>query len=165
MAELKKMVKALCENYGIRVKFDNVEVVACPSARKVAEVSEEELREKCRLGYRASYLRYNANLVANGEILPLRELESLSSIEEAKKILRKMRGIGEYSSEIILFSLYPCFPVDSWSAEIFAKVFKIEGSSRSLTKTVKAYAEKNFGEWQSYVYDYIINDFENLGFS
>lgn len=149
----ERMIRALYQNYGFHAEFSNVKVIVRPSARTIAKIAEENIRRTCKLGYRAPYLKYNADIIAREKTLSLRELANLPSLEDAKLKLRKMKGIGEYSSEVILFAFYPCFPVDSWSAEIFAKIFKTENS----VKAVKDYAKKNFKEWQNYVYDYVIN--------
>jgi hypothetical protein len=75
-----------------------------------------------------------------------------------------MMGIGEYSKDTILFDIQPCFPIDAWSVNYFCKLFGIEikDKPRKIIPNLKAFAKKEFGKWQNYVYDYIINDLEKL---
>ena len=80
--------------------------------------------------------------------------------------LTQIKGIGCYSAEVIC--AHPAFPVNSWSAKYFCWLFSLETqkdrASDALSK-VKRYAQEKFGIFQRYVYEYLINDLENLSWS
>jgi len=157
----ERMLHLLYLCYGQKVRFDNQRVIVCPRAQTLAEVSELELREECKLGYRARYLKAAAEAVANQELPDLRELGNLS-IEQARDVVMRVKGIGEYAAEVIL--PHPSFPIDSWSAKIFQQLFCVEPSERAggIISAIKTYAKREFGEWQRYVYEYIVNDICNI---
>lgn len=162
----EKMIRLLSHNYGMKVLFDNMLITTLPSAVHMSKVEEEELRKTCKLGYRARYLRAAAQAIRLGKLPPMETLNSMP-FQEAINTLTQIKGIGTYSIEVIC--AHPAFPVDSWSAKYFCHLFGIEttrkdGSSDILSK-VKQYAEKNFGIFQRYAYEYLINDMENLALS
>lgn len=157
----EQMLNLLYQNYGERLKFDGCEVVILPKPEHLAEVNEEDLRTKCKLGYRAKYIKGVASLIAEGNFPNLVNLETIPS-DDAKRLLMQIKGIGEFASEVI--TPHPSFPVDIWSVKIFCKLFDIPESRkpREMISLVKEYAKKEFGVWQKYVYEYIVNDLENL---
>jgi 3-methyladenine DNA glycosylase/8-oxoguanine DNA glycosylase len=159
----EQMIRLIYENYGEQLKFDGKKVIISPTAEKISNVNESELRLKCKVGYRAKSIITNAKLIAAGEIPSVTKLRSMP-IEDARSSLGKMVGIGEYSKDVILFDIQPCFPIDVWSVNYFCKLFGIEikDKPRKMIPDLKEFAKKEFGKWQSYVYDYIINDLEKL---
>lgn len=157
----EQMLDLLYRNYGKRLRFDGCEVIIPPRAEQLAETKEEDLRTTSKLGYRAKYIKENALVIAKGEVPELDELEKMPS-DEAKKTLMQMKGIGEYAAEVI--TPHPSFPVDVWSVKIFCKLFGLPESRkpREMMPAIKEYAQREFGVWQKYVYEYIVNDLENL---
>lgn len=157
----EQMLDLLYRNYGERLRFDECEVIILPRPEQLAKIKEEDLRTKCKLGYRTKYIKENAAVIARGEIPELDELEKIP-LDEAKKNLMQMKGIGEYAAEVI--TPHPSFPVDVWSVKIFCKLFGLPESRkpREMIPIVKEYAQREFGVWQRYVYEYIVNDLENL---
>ncbi|MHA1722526.1 MAG: DNA-3-methyladenine glycosylase family protein [Candidatus Baldrarchaeia archaeon] len=157
----ERMIKLLYRNYGEKIVFDNVEVIVCPSPTRITNVSEEELKGRCNLGYRAAFIKACAEAVVSQKAPTIKELADMKA-EEAKRVLMSLKGIGEYSAEII--TPHPSFPVDVWSVKIFCQLFKIkvDRSLRAMIPIVKRYAFEKFGRWQKYVYTYITNDLEKL---
>ncbi len=93
---------------------EGVEVATLPTAARLAEVSEAELRG-CALGYRAPYLRETALALQSSGLL----LESLrsSSYGSALESLLTLPGVGRKVADCVaLFSLDQpeAFPVDVW---------------------------------------------------
>lgn len=157
----EQMLKSIYQNYGERLKFDEHEIIILPLVEQLGKVREEDLRTKCKLGYRAKYIKGAASLIAEGNFSNLVNLETIPSAD-AKRLLMQIKGIGEFASEVI--TPHPSFPVDIWSVKIFCKLFGIPESRRprEMISLVKEYAKKEFGVWQKYVYEYIVNDLENL---
>jgi len=157
----ERMIKLLYRNYGEKIVFDNVEVIVCPSPTTIVNVEEKELKNKCNLGYRVAFIKACADAIVSRKAPTLRELMDMKA-EEAKRALMDLRGIGEYSAEVI--TPHPSFPVDVWSVKIFCQLFniKVDRNLRAMIPIVKKHASKNFGKWQKYVYTYVINDLDKL---
>jgi len=157
----ERMIKLLYRNYGEKIIFDDVKVIVCPSPAKIANVSEEELKSRCNLGYRATFIKTCAEAIVSQKAPTIKKLADMKA-EEAKRVLMSLKGIGEYSAEVI--TPYPSFPVDVWSTKIFCQLFnlKIDRSLRAMIPIVKRYASEKFGRWQKYIYTYITNDLDKL---
>ena len=157
-----EMHRSLYLNYGQNLRFDGREIAIHPSPERIDKATEEELRSRCTLGYRARYIKSIARDVAMGRAPTMRELETMTP-QGAKEELMKLTGIGEYSAGII--SPHPSFPLDVWSVRIFAEVFGLEIGERPREEIprVKRYAREAFGEWRHYVFLYVLHDLENLG--
>jgi len=155
-----QMMTLLIKNYGEKVQFDNREILYWPSPERIASASVEELREKCKLGYRAKPLKDIAEAVIRG-FPDLQQLEKMSS-SEAKAKLMELNGIGEYSADIVLPQAG--MPLDVWSAKIFSLLLlkKASQTPREDIPRLKKLAEKRWGKWRSYVFIYVLHDLVNL---
>ena len=81
------MFRKLIEYYGSLVVFDDVALYSFYSPEDVLSVTEEEIKERCRLGYRAKYLRNYADFFSTNKESELRYLskeELLASLETIK---------------------------------------------------------------------------------
>jgi 3-methyladenine DNA glycosylase/8-oxoguanine DNA glycosylase len=165
MAPLKRsnqMMNLLIENYGRKVAFDGKEVSYWPSTERIAETSVDELEKRCKLGYRAKNLKSIAEALCEG-FPTLRDLEKMPT-EEAKATLIQLKGIGEYSADIVSLSIHPAFPLDVWSAKIFSVLLLGEESKspRDIIPKLKKIAEERWGKWRGHVFTYVLNDLEKL---
>jgi 3-methyladenine DNA glycosylase/8-oxoguanine DNA glycosylase len=155
-----QMMNLLIREYGERVRFDGKEVLFWPSAERIAKASVRELEEKCKLGYRAKSLKGIAEVISRG-FPSLQELEEMPA-KEAKAKLMELKGIGEYSADIV--SPHPGFALDVWSAKIFNMLMfkeKVE-SPRDAIPTLKKAAEDRWGQWRGYIFVYVLHDLKNL---
>jgi 3-methyladenine DNA glycosylase/8-oxoguanine DNA glycosylase len=155
-----QMMNLLIKEYGEKIAFDGKEVLYWPSPRGIAKADVRELEERCKLGYRAKTLKGIAEAICKG-FPTLQELENIS-IEEAKTKLMELKGIGEYSADIV--SPHPGFALDVWSAKIFnLLLFGEEAESpRSIIPKLKRIAEDRWGRWRGYVFTHVLNDLNNL---
>jgi DNA-3-methyladenine glycosylase II len=155
-----QMMNLLIKNYGEEIGFDGRTVLYWPSPRRIAKTEVRELEERCKLGYRAKILKGIAEAVSKGFPTP-RELEETSA-EEAKAKLMELKGIGEYSADVV--TPHPGFALDVWSAKIFnLLMFGEEATSpRSVIPKLKEIAEDRWGKWKGYVFTYVLNDLNNL---
>jgi 3-methyladenine DNA glycosylase/8-oxoguanine DNA glycosylase len=155
-----QMMNLLIEEYGETLRFDGREVAYWPSAEKIAKAQVMELKKKCKLGYRAKALRSIAQTVARG-FSSLQELEMMST-DDAKARLMELRGIGDYSADIV--SPHFGFALDVWSAKIFSMLMfgKKPESPRDMIPKLKKAAEERWGRWRGYVFMYVLHDLENL---
>lgn len=82
--------------------------------------------------------------------------------QEAKAKLMGLKGIGEYSADIV--SPHPGFALDVWSAKIFSMLIlgREAESPRNLIPKLKKIAEDRWGQWRSSVFVYVLHDLDNL---
>jgi len=155
-----QMMNLLIKNYGIKVRFDGREILYWPAPERIARAGVRELEERCKLGYRAKSLKRIAETICKDFPTP-QELEKMPA-DEAKAKLMELRGIGEYSADIV--SPHPGFALDVWSAKIFNMLlFREEAESpRSIIQKLKEIAGDRWGKWRGYVFTYVLNDLNNL---
>ena len=155
-----QMMTLLIKKYGDRVRFDEREILYWPSPQRIANASVGDLEKKCKLGYRAKALKGIAETLQKGFPL-LQELEQMAA-HKAKAKLMELKGIGEYSADIV--SPHPGFALDVWSARIFSLLLLRETteSPRNLIPKLKKIAEDRWGQWRGYVFLYVLHDLRNL---
>jgi len=164
MAPIKRsdqMMNLLIREYGEKIRFDGKETSYWPSPERIAKADVRELEERCKLGYRAKTLKGIAQAIC--KVFPtLQELEKMSPAE-AKAKLMELKGIGEYSADIVS-PHHTEFALDVWSAKIFNQLlFGEEAESpRSIIPKLKKIAEDRWGKWRGYVFTYVLNDLNNL---
>lgn len=160
IARSDQMMDLLIKEYGEKITFDGREVLYWPLPATIAKKDVRELKERCKLGYRAPVLKGIAKALCKG-FSTLRELEAMSA-EEAKVKLMELKGIGEYSADIV--SPHPGFALDVWSAKIFNLLLfgKEPESPRTVIPKLKKIAEKRWGRWRGYVFTYVLNDIRKL---
>ncbi|MBN1264166.1 MAG: hypothetical protein JXA25_01645 [Anaerolineales bacterium] len=126
-AGTKRMVSALVELYGdspvgVAEKLSDADPArkAFPTPQRLSETSEEELREKARLGYRAPFVYELAKKAASGELA----LEALKHhrmpADQLHKFLLGIKGVGGYAAAhlLLLLGQYDYIPVDSWARKL-----------------------------------------------
>ncbi|HML02619.1 MAG TPA: hypothetical protein VK487_04505 [Candidatus Bathyarchaeia archaeon] len=163
MAPIKRsdqMMSLLIKEYGDKVTFDHKQISYWPSPERIARVPVSELRERCKLGYRAPILKGIVETISHG-FPTLQALEKMSA-QDARAKLMELKGIGEYSADII--TPHPGFALDVWSSKIFSLLLlkKKPESPRSIISELKKLAEKRWGKWRGYVFTYVLNDIPNL---
>jgi DNA-3-methyladenine glycosylase II len=163
MAPIKRsdqMMNLLIKEYGDKVRFDGKEILYWPSPERIASAEVTELEHKCKVGYRAVPLKSIAETIHAGFPSP-QELEAMSA-QTAKAKLMELKGIGEYSADIV--SPHGGFALDVWSAKIFSLLLlgREAESPRELIPRLKKMAEDRWGQWRGYVFIYVLHDLENL---
>jgi 3-methyladenine DNA glycosylase/8-oxoguanine DNA glycosylase len=160
IARSNQMMTLLIKEFGEGVRFDGKEILYWPSAKRIANADIGELEQRCKLGYRAKSLKGIAETLQAG-FPSLQKLGEMSA-EEAKTKLMELKGIGEYSADIV--SPHPGFALDVWSAKIFNTLILGEKteSPRNLIPKLKKIAEDRWGQWRGYVFVYVLHDLSNL---
>jgi DNA-3-methyladenine glycosylase II len=163
MAPMKRsnqMMNLLIENFGDQAGFNGKTMRYWPSPETIAASTVEKLKNTAKLGYRA------ANLISIGKALTqnfptMDELWAMEP-EEAKKKLLTLRGIGDYSAELVMPRMG--FPLDVWSAKIFHVLFygKEPENPRDVIPSLKKAAEERWGDWRGYAFVYVLNDLPKL---
>jgi DNA-3-methyladenine glycosylase II len=160
IARSDQMMTLLIKQYGDTVRFDGRQVLYWPSPERIADAEVDELKRKCKLGYRAEPLRGIAESIRRGFPSP-QELEGMS-VEAANAKLMELKGIGDYSADIV--SPHPGFALDVWSSRIFSMLLleKEAESPRDIIPKLKEMAEERWGRWKGYVFLYVLHDLDNL---
>ena len=159
----KQMFRLLFQVYGRRISFDGHVISAWFTPGQIAQASLQDLRERCRLGFRAKYLKAIADLIQRGDFPSLERLEEMP-IEDAKRELMRLKGFGEYSAEIALPHTER-FPIDTWSVKVFWSLFFPDRAIPQLKiaiEEVRTHADERWKRWRGYAFIYVINDLGNL---
>jgi DNA-3-methyladenine glycosylase II len=163
MAPMKRsnqMMDLLTEKYGEKAEFEGKSLRYWPSAQTIASKSTQELKVEAKLGYRAQNLIEIAKTLTHG-FPTMDELYAMEPLEAKKKLL-SLRGIGEYSAELVMPQMG--FPLDVWSAKIFHVLFfgKEPSNPREAITDLKTIAQERWGSWRGYAFVYILNDLAKL---
>ncbi|HLN88708.1 MAG TPA: hypothetical protein VK253_01440, partial [Candidatus Binatia bacterium] len=91
-------------------------------------------------------------------------MDELSAMEpeETKNKLLTLRGIGEYSADLVMPRTG--FPLDVWSAKIFNLLLfgNFPEKARDAIPALKFEAEKRWGDWKGHAFVYVLNDLPKL---
>jgi N-glycosylase/DNA lyase len=159
IVHIQQIVALLCRRFGEPVAVaEGIEpVFSFPTAARIAEASEAELRE-CKMGFRAPYLAATACAVASGKI----ELTRLSELpmEQARAALVELPGVGAKIADCVLlfaFGFPRAFPVDVWIARAFRQLYfpKRRPKARRLVHFSQNYFGPHSGYAQQYLFHYM----------
>jgi N-glycosylase/DNA lyase len=132
-----------------------------PTAAKIAEVSEPELR-KCKLGFRAPYLAGTARALASGKL----DLAGLSRMpmEEARAALLELPGVGVKIADCVLLFAYGfprAFPVDVWIARALRRLYFPK--RRPKPRRLRIFSQTYFGPHSGYAQQYLFHYMRTAG--
>lgn len=107
-------VEAIAARYGHCISTDSETLRAFPAPQELKTVSKEDL-EKCRLGYRTSYVFDAVQKVLSGAL----DLQYLDEKEDEYILesLQQVRGVGKKVANCVSLFAYgrtSCVPVDVW---------------------------------------------------
>jgi N-glycosylase/DNA lyase len=156
VAHIRQISHALRKRYGKRLQIADDEVYTFPSAVRIAELTEKDLR-RCALGYRAKNLLATARLVAKGEA----DLEQWSSLpdESLRGRLCELPGVGAKVANCVMLFAYErlrAFPIDVWIERVLKQ--KYFPRKRKVTaQQLRAFCETYFGEHGGYAQQYLFH--------
>lgn len=141
------------KNYGKEVQFNNgTSFHTFPNLSKIAKLSEEELRENCKVGYRAPYILNAAKRFKESD---LRKMKSWNS-EKARNELMKVKGIGPKVADIFLLyglGMRDVFPMDVWLKRALIREY-FNGEKQS-EKELRDFALDYFGNHAGFAHLYM----------
>jgi len=152
-----QMNEALLHKYGTKVGFDRKELYAFWEPRKLHEASEQELRE-LKVGYRAKYLKKTSEDFVNGIVdeIPLRHM----GMEEAKKELDKLYGVGPVSASALLFQALHHYDtiekIGPWEQKIYSRL--LFNKKLVSAETLLDEIERRYGKWKTLAMHYVFED-------
>ena len=137
--QIKQCVKLLSENFGEEI-IDGI--FTLPTFEKLAKLDVEDIK-KCKLGFRASYLKKTAEKICADNFVP----EQLRTIpySDGKKYLTNLNGIGEKVADcILLFGVgkMDAFPVDTWIKKAMSQLY----NTPENPDKIREFASQKFGK-------------------
>jgi N-glycosylase/DNA lyase len=159
IVQIQQIVELICERFGepVAVPPGRPRTWSFPSAMRLAEISEQELR-CCKMGFRAPYLRESARMVASGEI----NLEQIrrADLEGAREQLLRLPGVGRKIADCVLLFAYgfqKAFPVDVWVLKALRTLYfpRRRPTAKRLLRFTETYFGPNAGYAQQYLFHYM----------
>jgi N-glycosylase/DNA lyase len=156
VTHIRQISKALRERFGVPREIDRDVAHTFPSARRLSESSESELR-KCALGYRAKNLVATARLVGSGET----NLDAWSALSDAdlREKLCALPGVGAKIANCVMLFAYErlrAFPIDVWIERVLReKYFPQKG--KATVQRLREFSESYFGEHRGYAQQYLFH--------
>lgn len=159
IVQIRQIVEALCQCFGdpVTVPAGRAPAWAFPSVERIAAASEAELR-RCKMGFRAPYLKGTAELVAGGG-LRLEELHQIR-VAEARNALMSLPGVGRKIADCVLLFAYgfqEAFPVDVWVLKALRQLYfpRRRPTPARLLHFTQTYFGPNSGYAQQYLFHYM----------
>lgn len=118
-----------------------------PTPKVLAAQPLEFFRDTVRAGYRAGYLKELAEKVASGALDVEAWQVSQLPVEELKREMKRIKGVGDYAAEHLLKMLgrYDGLTLDSWVRGEFYALHN--GGVTCDDKVIAAFYER-FGKWR-----------------
>ena len=156
VAHIRQISKALRERFGVPRKIDRHVAHTFPSARRLSESSESELR-KCALGYRAKNLLATARLVGSGEA----DLDAWSALSDAdlRERLCALPGVGAKIANCVMLFAYErlrAFPIDVWIERVLREKY-FPRNGKATAQQLREFSETYFGEHGGYAQQYLFH--------
>ena len=122
-----------------------------PSPAALARLTERELREKCKTGYRAPYISELAKRVAGGDIDLEAWRTATTSTEELAAEIGAIKGMGPYAvgNMLRLLCRHDSLALDSWVRAQFSSIHK---NGRKVSDKVIERHYERFGEWRGLLF-------------
>jgi N-glycosylase/DNA lyase len=156
VAHIRQISFALRKRFGEQRKIGEHVVYTFPSAPRLAQCSEMELR-KCKLGYRAKNLRATAQMVNSGKA----DLKAWSLLADAKlrKQLCALPGVGPKIANCVMLFAYErlrAFPIDVWIERVLRRQY-FPRRKKMTAQRLREFSETYFGEHGGYAQQYLFH--------
>ena len=163
MAPLKRsdqMMQLLMEHFGENAHFDGKTIRYWPSPQKIAATTTDELKTKAKLGYRATNLGAIAETLKNG--FPTMDELSTMNPEEAKKKLLTLKGIGDYSAELVMPGMVSHWTYGAPKSSTPYSSARNQILREKQSQLSKKSAKSDGGKWKGYAFVYVLNDLPKI---
>lgn len=155
IARTTSMFHNLIKHYGYLVYFEDKALFSFYLPEELMSVTETELREECRLGYRAKYIKNYASFFSNYSDNDLRKLNK----DVLLKLLEGIKGVGIYTANVIVSSALrdtQTIAFDSWNRKILAnRLYNIECDTAD---NLKLRILNDFGSYAGIIALYVIEN-------
>lgn len=159
---IKSAVELISTDLGeFILNYNGKDYYSFPQPDKLASKSEEYIREKYRVGFRADRIREVSRRIAQGEF----DHQCIFDFDHksGKELLTTLPGIGPKVSDCILLFAYDkseAFPVDVWVKRVMEYFyFKRNATKRELEES----GEKLFGDLAGFAQQYLFYYAREMG--
>jgi N-glycosylase/DNA lyase len=158
VTQIKQVISNICSRFGNIITIPEVNRIAYtfPEPEVIASTKISDL-EKCKTGFRATYLKNAAELIASKKF----DLNNLKNMDypAARARLLTLPGVGPKIADCVLlfaFGFFEAFPMDVWIIRTLQKVYfgGAKVKRKDLEQFVHSYFGKNCGYIQQYFYHY-----------
>lgn len=148
---IQGIIERFSKEYGNEISAFNNTYYSFPDIERIKGLKREEL-SFLRAGYRDSYLIDAFGKVSSGEV----SLEKIriTTTEEARKELMKIKGVGNKVADCILLfgnKRKETFPVDVWVKRSIGSLYSDEIGEKSIQE----FAKDKFSELAGYAQQYL----------
>jgi N-glycosylase/DNA lyase len=156
VAHIRQISKKLRQRFGEARQLNDRILYSFPSAERLAEASEKELRE-CALGYRAKNLLATARLVANRDV----DLTTMSALSDAdlRAHLCALPGVGAKVANCVMLFAYErlrAFPIDVWIERVLRENY-FPRARRLNARRLQRFTQEYFGDQGGYAQQYLFH--------
>jgi N-glycosylase/DNA lyase len=156
VAHIRQISLALRQRFGGQRRIGDHTVYLFPSARRLVQASEKELRD-CKLGYRAKNLRATARRVSSGQAA----LEAWAALSdtELRKQLCTLPGVGPKIANCVMLFAYErvrAFPIDVWIERVLKQNY-FSRRKKMTAQRLREFSETYFGEHGGYAQQYLFH--------
>jgi N-glycosylase/DNA lyase len=162
VAHIRQISHKLRERFGKPRTILDQTVHTFPSANRIADSSEKELR-KCALGYRAKNLLVTARRIAHGDV----DLEQMSILPDVdlREQLSQLPGVGAKVANCVMLFAYErlrAFPIDVWIERVLREKY-FPRARRLNAARLRAFTERYFGNHGGYAQQYLFHHARKTG--
>jgi N-glycosylase/DNA lyase len=156
VAHIRQISKKLRQRFGEARQLNDRILYSFPSAERLAEASEKELRE-CALGYRAKNLLATARLMANRDV----DLTTMSALSDAdlRAHLCALPGVGAKVANCVMLFAYErlrAFPIDVWIERVLRENY-FPRARRLNARRLQRFTQEYFGDQGGYAQQYLFH--------
>lgn len=155
IARTTQMMKNLLDHYGHVVTFDGVTLRAFFTPKEIVSITEVQLREVDRLGYRAKYIGRFAEFFIEHDPDTFDATDKESLMEKFQTI----KGVGPYTAAVIASHAvrdHSAIGLDVWNRKILAR--KLLGLDDADVDTVRAEVSRVFPGWEGLAGLYLVEE-------
>jgi len=156
VAHIRQISLALRNRFGDPRKNNKHVIYTFPSPQRLAQSSEQKLRE-CALGYRAKSLLATARLVSSGEA-NLKGWSALSDVDLRARLCW-LPGVGAKVANCVMLFAYErlrAFPVDVWIERVLRENY-FAGARKLNAARLRTFTQGYFGEHGGYAQQYLFH--------
>jgi N-glycosylase/DNA lyase len=156
VAHIRQISQALRMRFGEPREIGAYKLFTFPSAARLADCSEKELRG-CALGYRAPNLLSTARLVSSQEA----DLEGWPMLNDndLRARLCALPGVGAKVANCVMLFAYErlrAFPIDVWIERVLREQY-FPRKRRVTAQQLRDFASRYFGEHGGYAQQYLFH--------
>ncbi len=156
VAHIRQISLTLRERYGEPKRILGRAIFSYPSAQRIGELTEEELRA-CALGYRAKNLLATARQIASGEA----NLEAWGKLPDdaLRARLCELPGVGAKVANCVMLFAYErlrAFPIDVWIERVLRQQY-FPRKRKVTAQQLREFCDRYFGDHGGYAQQYLFH--------